>query len=367
VGLRSPVTDDVVLEHGHAVADLCNVIAAAESVAPLGAGTQWEVGGPPPTGVRVTPPAGVLAYDPHELTVTVGAGTAAGELAATLGAAGQECPLDPRDARATVGGILATGLSGHRRLRSGPLRDQVLEVHFVTADGRRVKGGGKTVKNVSGYDLPRLLVGSLGTIGVLTQVTLRCRPAAPTACWFVSDADPASVRAALFRPSAVLWDGASVRVLLEGHPDDVEAERVAAGLQPDPTADPATDSGGAGRPEWPAGAHRGRISVRPGAVGELATDLRRIAELRWLAEVGVGTIHVASDDPAALAAARSAAEAAAGWLLREAGAPGLDGFGGSLPNTPLMARIKAAFDPTGKLAPGRLPLPSGAEAEAGQP
>ena len=359
MGLRSPVTDDVVLEHEHAVAYLCALVAAADSVAPIGAGTQWEVGGPPPTGARVTAPAGVLAYDPHELTVTVGAGTPAGELAATLGAAGQECPLDPRDARATVGGILAAGLSGHRRLRSGPLRDQVLEVHFVTADGRRVKGGGKTVKNVSGYDLPRLLVGSLGTIGVLTQVTLRCRPVAPVAGWFVADADPASARAALFRPSAVLWDGAGARVLLEGHPDDVEAERIAAGLQPDPAADPA----GAGLPEWPAGAHRGRISVRPGAVGELGADLRRIAELRWLAEIGVGTIHVSSDDPAALAAARGAAEAAGGWLLREAGAPELDGFGGSLPNAPLMARIKAAFDPTCKLAPGRLPLPNRAEPE----
>ena len=77
--------------------------------------------------------------------------------------------------------------------------------------------------------------------------------------------------------------------------------------------------------------------------------------MRWLAEVGVGTVHVAADEEASLAAARRAATDAGGWLLREAGAPGLDGFGRALPNARLMERVRAAFDPTGKLAPGRLP------------
>jgi hypothetical protein len=95
---------------------------------------------------------------------------------AVLAAAGQHCPLDPRDPAATVGGTLAAGLSGPRRLRYRPLRDRVLEVHLVTGDGRRVKGGGRVVKNVSGYDVCRLAVGSLGTLGVIAQVTLRCEP-----------------------------------------------------------------------------------------------------------------------------------------------------------------------------------------------
>jgi glycolate oxidase FAD binding subunit len=335
--------------YARAVTDLGRIVAAAADVAPRGAGTQWEVGGPPPEGVRLQAPAGVLAYDPHELTVTVGAGTTVGELSELLGAAGQECPLDPRDPRATVGGVVATGLSGHRRLRHGPLRDQVLEVHFVTADGRVVKGGGKTVKNVSGYDLPRLLVGSLGTIGVLTQVTLRCRPVAQEANWFTTASDPAAVRAALLRPSTILWDGVTTRVLLEGHPADVELEREHAGLEPD-------DRSGGPAPAWPKGPHRGRISVRPGLIGSVASELDRVDGLRWLAEIGVGTIHVACDEPDRLLAARAAALGAGGWLLREAGAPEVDGFGGPLPNSALMARIKEAFDPTGKLAPGRLPL-----------
>ena len=133
---------------------------------PVGGRTHWEVGGPPPDGVEIGAPEGVFLYDPAELTVTVGAGTTVADLAGVLAAAGQECVLDPRDpTRATVGGTLAAGLSGHRRLRYGPLRDRLLEVRFVTGDGRVVKGGGPTVKNVTGYDVPRLLVGSLGTIG----------------------------------------------------------------------------------------------------------------------------------------------------------------------------------------------------------
>src|SRR5437660_1154446 len=169
--------------------ELCATVGRARLVAALGSRTHWEVGGPPPGGDDVTvvhAPVGVVSYDPADLTVTVAAGTSCGELGAVLGAEDQECVLDQRDAEATVGGLLATGLSGHRRLRHGPLRDRVLEVRFVTADGRVVKGGGPTVKNVSGFDLPRLLVGSLGTIGVLVQLTLRCQPRPEAAAWLAT-------------------------------------------------------------------------------------------------------------------------------------------------------------------------------------
>ena len=325
---------------------LRDAVTRAVAVAPVGGRTHWEVGGPPPSDcVEARAPAGIVAYDPAELTVTVRAGTTVGELGAVLGEAGQECVLDPRHpAEATVGGTLAAGLSGHRRLRYGPVRDRVLEVRFVSADGRAVKGGGPTVKNVSGYDLPRLLVGSLGTIGVITQVTLRCQPRPLQAVWARAQGDPFDVRRRCFRPSCVAWDGRHTRVLVEGHPDDVAAELAAGTLTP---AD--------GPPAWPSGIHRGRISVRPRQVHALAADLDRIDGLRWLAEVGVGTVHVAGDDGEALAAARQAAHGAGGWLLREAGGAGIDGFGRDLPNRTVMARLKAAFDPTGKLSPGRLP------------
>ncbi len=329
------------------VDELCETVARAGTVAAVGSRTHWEVGGPAPVGDDVTQvraPTGIVTYDPADLTVAVAAGTRSDELAAVLAAEGQECVLDPRDPAATVGGLLATGLSGHRRLRHGPLRDRVLEVRFVTADGRLVKGGGPTVKNVSGFDLPRLLVGSLGRVGVLVQVILRCQPLPATAEWFVTVADPFPLRRDLYRPSSLLWDGARTHVLLEGIAADVAAERARVdGAEP------------AARPALPAGPHRGRISVRPSALRGLAPALDT-AGVRWSAEVGVGTVHVATDDEAGLARARAAAVAAGGWLLREVGAPGLDGFGGALPNAKLMERVLDAFDPDGKLSPGRLPV-----------
>ena len=324
--------------------ELRATVAAADAVVPVGARTHWEVGNPTTGGVEVRSPAGIVAYDPADLTVTAGAGTTVAELAAVLGEAGQECPLDPHVPDATIGGVLATGLSGPRRLRYGPLRDRVLEVRFVTAGGRLVKGGGPTVKNVTGYDIPRLVVGSMGTIGVLVQVTLRCQPRARFARWFQTTADPFEARRRMFRPSCIAWDGATTRVLLEGHADDVAAEAKAAALETE-----------GGPPAWPDSTHRGRISVRPSRLRDLAPALDEIDGVRWLAEVGIGTVHVAADDPAGLVAARAAAVEHEGWLLREAGAPGVDGYGEALPNIAILGRIRVAFDPTGKLSPGRLP------------
>jgi hypothetical protein len=92
-------------------------------------------------------------------------------------------------------------------------------------------------------------------------------------------------------------------------------------------------------------------------VVELGAALDAIAGCRWLAEAGVGTVHVAADSADALRAARVAAHAAGGWLLREAGGgDGFDGFGRDLPDRAIVRRLKNAFDPTGKLSPGRLPI-----------
>ncbi len=327
---------------GADVDDLCTTLREASTVHAVGARTHWDVGGAPaPAAVEVRAPSGVVAYDPRDLTVSVAAGTTARELATALAEHGQECVLDPRDTDATVGGLLATGLSGPRRLRWGPLRDRVLEVRFVTADGRVVKGGGPTVKNVTGFDLPRLLVGSLGTIGVLTQVILRCQPLPAASEWAVTALDPQEVRRRAYRPSCITWDGTTTHVLVEGVPGDLHAEQGAVAAAPVERA-----------PEWPQGPHRGRASVAPGRVRDLGRALDATG-VRWLAEVGVGTVHVAADDETGLAAARAAAEACGGWLLREQGAPGLDGFGTAAPNQAILARVRDAFDPERKLGRGR--------------
>jgi glycolate oxidase FAD binding subunit len=309
-------------------------------VSPVGARTQWQVAGPPPAGAEeIRAPAGIAAWEPADMTVSVGAGTACADLAAELAAAGQEVPLDPRSDAATVGGVLACGLSGIRRLRHGPVRDHVLEVRFVTGDGRTVKGGGPTVKNVTGYDLPRLMVGSLGTLGVLEQVTLRCRPRPRDARWFATpDGAP------LYRPSARLWSGSLEAVLLEGVSADIDEQARAFGLT-------ARD----GPPPMPDGPHRGRVSVAPARVRALAGALP--PSVRWCAELGVGTVHVAADTADDLTAVRRVAHDHGGWMLREAGgALSDDGYGRPVPNAEVMRRIKDAFDPAGRLNPGRLPL-----------
>lgn len=324
-------------------ADVGAQVRDATTVVAVGGGTHAEIGGTVRGATGIRAPSGVLDVQPADMTVTVRAGTSCAELTAALAAVGQECPLDPREPTATVGGTLAAGLSGRRRLGAGPLRETVLEVVLVRADGRVARGGGPTVKNVTGYDVPRLFVGSLGTLGVLVQATLRTRPIAPGSAWFASDGTPADLFAALYAPASLTTDPTGTRVWLEGHPDDLAAQATRCGLT---ASEPAID---------PPGAHRGRISVAPGRVTALTDALAAIGGLAWLAEHGVGTVHVAAAHPDALAAARTVAHDQGGWLLREAGAPDLDPFGVDPPALALQRRLRAALDPTGKLAPGRVP------------
>jgi FAD/FMN-containing dehydrogenase len=372
-------------EHARAMA--ATITGSPGPIVAVGARTHWGVGGPAPDlagAVVLQAPSGIVVYDPAELTVTCGAGTPVALLDRVLAEAGQECPLDPLDGTATVGGVLAAGLSGPRRLRWGPLRERLLEARFVTGDGRVVKGGGPTVKNVTGFDVPRLLVGSLGTLGVIVSVTLRCQPRAHVSQWAAGPEGVGApeLRRRLFNPSCVASDRHGVRVLLEGHPDDVAAQLAASECVPVDTAPPAPEGPWRGRISVPVTAMRTVVDAlgsldAPGAPVALdASDGRSVA---WLAEWGVGTVHVAASTPRALLAARAIAQAQGGWLLREAGALEVvsraagdasddgnasdhdgtvadDGFGVAFPNAEIQRRLKAAFDPAGRCNPGRIPL-----------
>ena len=159
-------------------------------VAVEGGRTQWAVGGLPAGDVRlVRAPTGIVAFEPAEMTVQVRAGTTLTELDAALAAAGQRVALQGLPPDATVGGVLAVGLSGPARLGHGPIRDTLLQARYVSAEGLLVTAGGPTVKNVTGFDLCRLLVGSLGTIGLLAEVTLRTRPRPELSCWLSGEED----------------------------------------------------------------------------------------------------------------------------------------------------------------------------------
>src|SRR5688572_28796558 len=144
--------------------------------------------GGPVGGVRVVmAPSGIDWVRPEEMTVEWRSGVPVAEVDGAWAEHGQAAAIPPTG---SVGGALATGHSGIRRLGYGPIRDTVLQARYVGADGTIVKAGGPTVKNVSGFDLCRLLVGSYGTLGFVGDVILRTRPRAPFEQWYVSEADP---------------------------------------------------------------------------------------------------------------------------------------------------------------------------------
>ena len=169
------------------------------TVVPRGAGTALELGHPPARVDLVLETrrlGAVLEYQPEDLTVTVQAGCTAGALSAQLAARRQILPLDPPGwAGRSLGGIAATHASGPLRQRYGTMRDLLLGVRFAQADGVLTWGGAKVVKSVSGYDVPKLMVGALGTLGVLLELTLRLHPAPDhESTWLASFRTPAQVQ-----------------------------------------------------------------------------------------------------------------------------------------------------------------------------
>lgn len=276
-------------------------VGTADPVTIEGAGSRG--GGVP--GIRtVRAPGGIEWIQADEMTLSCGAATPVAEVDAALAEHGQVIAVP---ATGTIGGALALGQSGLRRLGYGPVRDVLLQSRYVSATGEVVTAGGPTVKNVSGFDVCRLLVGSRGTLGFLGDVILRTRPRPAFEQWYhlVTDrfAEPAGILAELYRPDAVLWNGSEFWVLLAGAPADVE-EKVAA-LELSPVAGPPDVSG------------RHRWSLAPSALGTLEGD--------FVAEVGVGLVHH-RDRPASRPVD-----------------PGL---------RVLTQRIKANFDPSGRLNPG---------------
>ena len=156
---------------------------AGAAVVPWGGGSSMGLGGVPPR-VDVVLCLGrlnqVLDHEPGDMTSTVQAGAILSEYQARLKSKGQFLALDPPHAtRTTIGGILAANVSGPRRIRYGAARDLLIGVRVAHADGTVTKGGAKVVKNVTGYDMNKLYVGSLGTLGVIVEATFRLYPIPP--------------------------------------------------------------------------------------------------------------------------------------------------------------------------------------------
>ena len=177
--------------------------AAAVPVTPWGGGTRISVGLPPARPGLVLSLKRLdrlLEHEPGDLTATAEAGMTLAAFQDALGQRGQWLSLDPPNAReGTLGGILASNASGPRRHLYGTARDLLIGLTMVLADGSIVRGGGKVVKNVAGYDLPKLAIGSFGTLGVIVEATVKLRPRPDTdrlvVAWFERVKDAGQGRA----------------------------------------------------------------------------------------------------------------------------------------------------------------------------
>jgi glycolate oxidase FAD binding subunit len=185
--------------------------AAGLAMSPVGGGTKLDWGNPVAAGVeiRIGGLAGVLEHSWGDLTATVAAGTTWSAMQRELARHGQRVALDPMmPEKATVGGVLATNDCGLLRMRYGSLRDLVLGMTVVLADGTMARTGGKVVKNVAGYDLPKLLTGSFGTLGIIAEATFRLHPVAAHVASLTVRSDEVAAMADLM--AAILRAGMSV-------------------------------------------------------------------------------------------------------------------------------------------------------------
>lgn len=331
----------------HAVVEAFSQVAArGGTVTPVGGGTRSRSGlvVHDTTSISSSALRGIVEHIPAELTVTVRAGTAADDLAAHLAEQGQWWPQADITPRSSVGGIISAAASGRRRLRYGPLRDSLLEVVLVTGDGRIVRGGGPTVKGVAGYDLPRLMVGARGTLGFVTQVTLKLTPLPPARAWFSMNGDIATrVRAATAliadprRPTAILLTPGSAHVELAGAADDVT---------------PPIGFQAAGEAHAPSGAAIVDVGVPATRLVDLVAYVEAMG-LSYIAEFGVGVCQVALTEPSQLAPLRAEAERVGGHAIVADAPPEYraDPWGRLPDGVGIMDRMRQAFDPHGILSP----------------
>ncbi|HEU4912243.1 MAG TPA: FAD-binding oxidoreductase [Actinomycetes bacterium] len=361
-------------------------VAAAHDlcVVARGAGTKQDWGVPPrrvDLVVDTTGLTGVVEHVAGDLVCVVRAGTPVESLQAVLAEAGQQLALDLPLPGATLGGTVAVSTSGPRRLLYGTMRDLLIGVTFVRADGIVASAGGKVVKNVAGYDFGKLLTGSYGTLGVVTEAVVRLHPR-PVAqrvvrCPVAGPADAGRLAAAVLGsqlvPSAVeveqRGDGpVAVTVLLEGIESGVDLR--AAGTRDLLGADAAVDDRlPPGFTDLPFGAGGTGLKVTSTITGVAAVleSLRR-AGTRQGVEVAVrgsamGVLHAglpAGTPPGAVAAVVEAVRAVArehdGSAVVLTAPPDVRAevdVWGPVPGLDLMRRVKDELDPGHRLAPGR--------------
>ena len=359
--------------------ELCDVIAGAARAGGkleiCGGGSKRGIGNPRDADLLdMRGFADVIDYDPRELVLTVGAGTPLAEVEALVAGERQMLAFDPFDhgpmlgqgaGRATIGGVIAAGVSGSRRVSAGGARDQLLGFEAVSGRAERFVAGGRVVKNVTGYDLPKLLAGSWGRLAALTVVTLKVLPAprVVTTC-MLRGLEPAQAWAAMARalgsqagPAAAAhlpFDGGQTLLRLEGVEASVSARlALLRTLLADFGSVESLDADlwdalrtlaplGTGGALW-------RISIPARAAPRVVAKLE---SGRWLMDWAGGLIWTRTDaDPAAI---RALAAEAGGHAMLMGARPGVPTF---QPQPSALAalenRVRRAFDPAGLFATGR--------------
>jgi glycolate oxidase FAD binding subunit len=283
----------------------------------------------------------IVTYEPAEMVAVVEAGVRVGSLQAALAVGGQEWPVDaPEDA--TVGGVIAVGVSSIRRLKVGAVRDSVLEVALVTGDGRLIRSGARTVKNVTGYDLHKVAVGSLGTLGAIVEVALKVRPLPHATATVRVDGgfDVArEILAAVPGVASVLVMPDGVEVRLEGWEREVAEQLEALDGGSPLEAFPAS------RP-WDDRSIVVEVAVAPSRLASALED-----ETAFGALAGVGIAWVGLEDLDALRSLRGRVSALGGIAPVTRGLGGLGDDRIAAPE--VHRRLKDALDPNGIFAPGR--------------
>jgi glycolate oxidase FAD binding subunit len=392
-------------EHPSTLAEATEVLRRAdhdgERLLFVGGGTELSLGAPP-TGVDVVLATErlerIVEHVPLDQIVTVEAGVRLASLQDTLAASGQMLALDaPWASQATLGGLVATNAFGARRTRYGSIRDLIIGISIVRADGTEARGGGKVVKNVAGFDLPKLMVGSLGTLGLIATVTFRLHPRSETERTVLfGDLDAEAVRrVVLALRQAQLEPGAVAALVREGGDDlgvrfdgrfelGVRFEGFEAGVrqQAMKLLDLATRQG------WGAeslGAEVARAfwarhdDARESSAGFRAKLAAQPMELERVANAAIGSLFTALEVPrcvcyptlglafvagevrvpgqvaAAVTAAREAIPD--GSVVLHAAQPEVrdvvDVWGPPPAALPLMQAVKQRLDPGRRLAPGR--------------
>ncbi len=352
------------------------MVCDAPKALPFGGRTKPALSTPPEgvTGLDLSAISGVVAYEPGEFTFTAWAGTPLADVKSLLDSHGQYMPFDPPLVKrgATLGGTVAAGLSGPGRYRYGGVRDFLLGIAYVDGQGQLVHGGGKVVKNAAGFDIPKLMIGSMGRLGVLVELTFKVFPqperyitlrrevlnveeAVRTLLKFSnSQLDLEAFEIEMLESAAVVW----VRLggLAKGLPARLERLRLelGGGSALEGTADEAIWSDMREFAWVPAGWSLVKVPLTPGRIPAFEAALRRLLDSKSLLRRYSGGGQMAwVAAPVELAAPENLARLD-NLLLAQAlsglvvfGPPELPRLGVRIGDS-FARRVKTALDPSGR-------------------